>query len=268
MIPVGTTMNCPYKAYFANLVQQATFTEQQQQLNSSFDKEITMPTNNKRVQRRSTNHHRCHKPVTNTTDSKEDEGGTHVCIGVVVVADPTTSPCQNRLQLVQQGREQQSPVVLVHPNLVVANPPSEWSSTPHHKYGPPRQPIRMASFDSCPTEDHEDEWSSAEEDPIIVEHRLEMEEIFNNKHDPVFESLEPNKLGESAFVSTEHRHSRGVRRSASRTPPPPPSGHNQRGGHLSPRIKFCDSSPSVPRSAWGGECRKASRWGTSASAES
>ena len=39
----------------------------------------------------------------------------------------------------------------------------------------------MASYDSSTT-DHDDEWSSDEEDPILE--RLEMEEISNN-NDPV-----------------------------------------------------------------------------------
>ena len=104
--------------------------------------------------------------------------------------------------LVHRGRDQQSPV-LVHLNLV-ADPPSGRSYTPHHKYGPPRPPIRMASYDSSTT-DHDDEWSSDKEDPIIE--RLEMEEISNN-NDPVFQSLETSKR-DCAFVSTEHRHSPG-----------------------------------------------------------
>ena len=104
MIPIGT-MNCPYKAYFASLVQQATFTDK---LNSSFDKEITMTTNNKTVQR--------HRPVTNKT-GREVNGGTNACIVLVVVADPASLPCQKNRMLVHRGREQQSPV-LVHLNLV------------------------------------------------------------------------------------------------------------------------------------------------------
>ena len=226
-------MNCPYKAYFASLVQQATFTDK---LNSSFDKEITMTTNNKTVQR--------HRPVTNKT-GREVNGGANACIVVVVVVvdDPASSPCQNRI-LVQRGRDQQSPV-LVHPNLV-AEPPSERSNTPHHKYGPPRPPIRMASYDSSTT-NHDDEWSSDEEDP---------------KNDPVFQSLGTNKL-DSTFVSTEHRHFPGVRRSASA----PPSGHNNNNnkndqqGRLSPRES--GDAFDIARSDCSG-FQNASRWGTSA----
>ena len=59
-------------------------------------------------------------------------------------------------------------------------------------------------------------------------------EEFSNNNDPVYQPLEPSKR-DSAFVSTERRHSPGVRRSASATP----SGHvntkNDQRGHLSPR---------------------------------
>ena len=188
-------MDCPYKAYFASLLQQPTVTNQ---LNSSLDKEITM---SKNMAQRTKNDRR-NIILPNKTD-KEASVGDSTFVVMVMVADPASSPRQNRIHAVQRHREPQatSLVRVVHPNLLV-DPPSKCCDTTHHQYGPPKPPIRMASYDSCTTDD-DDEWSDDEVDPITE--NTKQDGWCFHKDDPVAQATEPCKI-DSAHVSGERQH--------------------------------------------------------------
>ena len=147
-------MNCPYKAYFSSLVQQATLTER---LNSSFDKEITMTKKDVGHQRSGKAHDRRDTSVTGKNDQ---EGGSEdiSCIVMLLVADPASSrSLKNRRCFHEQNQEPGEPEshhhqLAQHPRWggAVASPSKKCSSSTHHhqQTGPPSPPIRKASYDT------------------------------------------------------------------------------------------------------------------------
>jgi hypothetical protein len=152
------TMNCPYRAYFSSLVQQATFPVQ---LHSSFSEDITTTTTTKshmaqqeqeRCQHQQKNHNsRCRIFATNKTNEE--------CIGekmsakmmMVVVADPAASlpKSLNRIRFQQHQEKAATSQRPLHSRWGVVDSPSRnCSHATHHQNRPPSAPIRKPSYDT------------------------------------------------------------------------------------------------------------------------
>ena len=152
-------MNCPYEAYFASLVQQATLTER---LNSSFDQEITRTKEDVLAQQRrssGTTHDRRRDRSVLTGKSDKEDGDEKISrVVMLLVADPASSrSLKNRRCFHEQNQEPGEPEshhhqLAQHPRWggAVASPSKKCSSSTHHhqQTGPPSPPIRKASYDT------------------------------------------------------------------------------------------------------------------------
>ena len=156
-------MNCPYEAYFASLVQQATLTER---LNSSFDQEITRTKEDVLAQQRrssGTTHDRRRDRSVLTGKSDKEDGDEKISrVVMLLVADPASSrSLKNRRCCFQQQNQEQRGApppeshqhrLAQHPRweAVLDSPSKQCSSRIHHhqQNGPPSPPIRRASYDT------------------------------------------------------------------------------------------------------------------------